>query len=72
MDNVNHAVKATTNRVEEAGHKVQGDAAMSRANDPNRGVVERVEAGFKGVSEKTKESVSGMKADHHAEQAKHI
>jgi hypothetical protein len=71
MENIKNAANSVSNRMDEVSHHVQGEAAKDRAMDPNRGVVERLEAGAHAVSEKTKETVSGMKADHYKEQAKH-
>jgi phosphosulfolactate synthase (CoM biosynthesis protein A) len=71
METIKNAANAVTNKVSEIGHHAEAESAKNRAADPNRSVTERVEAGGHAISEKAKETVSGVKSDHYKEQAKH-
>jgi len=71
MENIKNAANAVTNKVSEMGHHAEAESAQNRASDPNRSATERIEAGGHAVSEKVKETVSGVKSDHYKEQAKH-
>ena len=71
METIKNAANAVTNKVSEMGHHAQAESAKERAMDSNRSATERVEAGGHAISEKAKETVSGVKSDHYKEQAKH-